>query len=100
MITIVQDFKNWRNAKKIADAAKSGFNMHTQQNFEHCHAYPCFYDICCDSKKIVQMYQSKMIYESFCKDCSAFNILTKLYESQKAKQKLLNNFMFWKQRTK
>lgn len=96
---IVQDFKDWRNAKKIADTAKSEFDTRAQQNFEHCHAYPCFYNIYCD-KKVTQIHQSRMVYETFCKDCPAFDLLTKLYESQKKKQKLLSNFIFWKQNSK
>ena len=95
MTTIIQDFKDWRSAKKIADTAKSEFDMCAP--VEHCHAYPCLYKIVRNTKKTEQIHKSVMVYETFCKGCSAFNVLTKLYESQKAKQKLLSNFIFWGQ---
>ena len=93
---IIQDFKNWRDAKKIADVAESEFDMHVQQSFEHCHAYPCVYTIHCNNKKMGHIQRHEFVYETFCNGCSAFNVLKKKYESQKAKRKLLSNFIFWK----
>ena len=93
MTTIIQDFKDWRSAKKIADAAKSAFDMHAQQNVEHCHAYPCS---CVLSNEYIK------IYGIICGGCVKYKKYIQLIQAQKqqktAKQKLLNNFIFWRQR--
>ncbi len=94
-------------------------------NYAHmCHAYPCFYvmhnpfddkDKSSYTEEQVQRCMNNRadgtIYEAFCQGCPAFEDLVKyqmLYAQFKtaqakqkaAKQKLLDNFIFWKQRTK
>lgn len=92
-------------------------------NYAHiCHAYPCFYvmynpfdhigvDTVYEAKQVQRCMNNLAdgtIYEAFCRECDAFRDLVK-YQSlyaqfkiaqenqQEAKQKLLNNFIFWKQ---
>ena len=90
-----------------------------------CHAYPCFYVIYnpFDHIGVDKIYTEKQaqrcmnnledgtIYETFCRDCDAFKDLVQyqsLYaqfkmaqeKQNQAKQKLLDNFRFWKQHTK
>ena len=90
-----------------------------------CHAYPCFYVIYnpFDHIGVNKVYTEKQaqrcmnnledgtIYETFCRDCDAFKDLVQyqsLYaqfkmaqeKQNQAKQKLLDNFRFWKQHTK
>lgn len=157
---IIQDYKDWKKAKKATEIAKSkkdvqfatmleqvsiphfGYNYSIESafiksspdpkskpqeckqymdNYAHlCHAYPCFYVMYNPFKdnndykeEQVQRCMNNLadgtIYESFCQGCSAFKDLVKYqsllaqfkiaYEKQKeAKQKLLSNFIFWKQK--
>jgi hypothetical protein len=95
-------------------------------NYAHiCHAYPCFYvmynpfgitgimtrDKVYQEKQVQRCMNNRedgKIYEAFCHGCPAFEDLVKyqsLYaqfkiaqeKQQEAKQKFLNNFIFWGQ---
>ena len=94
---IVQDFKDWKKAKNNVAVNKAALRDMCDVMPSVCKAYPCFYD---GNKKVC--FEDVAIYEIVCGDCIRFKTLLQLQDAQvkqeAAKQKLLDNFRFWKQK--
>ena len=90
---IIQDYKDWKKAKKQLADIMSDLNIISAKDKSDCKAYPCSYDLSNEDIKI---------YGIICGDCVKYKKSIQLMQAQKqqktAKQKFLNNFMFWKQR--
>lgn len=100
---IVQDYKNWKKAKRAVSMIIRYFDSLPtfvgDGKVCSCRAYPCFYrDEVCITKQIKDID----FYEIICGDCFGFKMLVQLRKSQQqyetAKQKLLDNFRFCKQK--
>ncbi len=96
-MAFIQDFKDWKTAKKSVKAIEVALSDVCKAVPSTCKAYPCFYNG--DTKKSVK---DITIYEMVCRDCTKFKTLLQLQKAQQEqqllKQKLLDNFRFWKQK--
>ena len=85
MLQIIQDYKDWKMARKATAIRQQNLSFDLQD----CHVYPCAYNV-----------RDTMFYETFCVECSAFNMIKAQEKQNQAKRKLLDNFRFWKQKEK
>ena len=83
MLTIIQDYKYWQDAKRATEVARQNLCLEKQK----CLVYPCAYHI-----------GEVMFYENFCGSCPGFNVIVAQKKQQAAKQKFLDNFRFWNHR--
>lgn len=97
MLQIIQDHKNWKDAKKEVAAIKESLRDIGDIVPSSCKVYPCF-----DNSDTEGYSKDITIYETFCKDCRKFKILSQLHKAQQkqqaALQKLSDNF--WKPKEK